>query len=191
MHEVSKNTFFPNTVFYYTTPIRGYSAHWIITLFVGKSLIMEAQNHKISNKSAEHNCSGNAKHPVECQVNVWSRYTTSPAASQTPAACTRVSALTVVGWRLLLLLPTSDAAAIGGPVVVVLLLVFYEDLPQQLLWRGKRLSGFQLKPNRRHKRWTQWMVTFWDREEKKQRKDLAKLKWRAWWERGVWIDLSW
>lgn len=45
--------FFSNTVFYYTTPIRGSSAHWIITLFVGKSLIVEAQNHKITNKSAE------------------------------------------------------------------------------------------------------------------------------------------
>lgn len=60
------------------------------------------------------------------------------------------SALTVVGRRLLLLLPASNTATIGGPVVVVLLLVFNENLPQQLLWRGERLSRLQLKPNKRH-----------------------------------------
>lgn len=99
------------------------------------------------------------------------------------------SALTVVGWRLLLLLPASDAAAIGGPVVVVLLLVFNEDLPHQLLWRRKRLSGFELKSNKRHKRLTQWMAAFWYQEEKKKWRVLTKLKWHAGWE-DRWLNWS-
>lgn len=56
--------------------------------------------------------------------------------------------LTVVGRRLLALLPPSDAAAVGGPVVTVLLLVLDENLAQQLLRRGERLSGLQLTAHR-------------------------------------------
>lgn len=55
-----------------------------------------------------------------------------------------LSALTVVGWRLLLLVSAPYAASAGGSVVVVLLLVLDENLPHHLLRWGQRLPGLQL-----------------------------------------------